>query len=357
MIYYEVNDKTFSNQLLALHESFTSNKKVTLYFNDHEYDKMNWGDEPVESFELLMDLHAHRIRDKYKYIILNWSGGTDSHTIYNVFKRNAIHINEIRVKYSPSASEYFPEAHVDWIKKNHWDPLTKISVLNDGDSAHRKLFLDNEDWIFKDVGRFPRFGFTGVDPSDSIEISQRMSDNEWAIIAGYEKPRVYFYNGRWYASMPDWSLKPIMGVKNVESFFLEPKIHLKQCHMLKNFLKTLPNWTNGNRLEYYVEAKAVGRHDELTYGVSRGQKDKNAKNRSDSLIDLNTRLDNVKMNDAFLADRLKDKDVFALMYLKGLYNVRYETAFWQYLNDNWFMQKNALLSMRAIWSKPYDIGL
>ena len=95
MIYYSVNNKQFSNEFLAQYESYKSGCSIKFYCNDDLYDNLNWLNEPEESMDVLMDIHALNLRQKYDYIILNWSGGTDSHTIYNVFKRNNIHIDEL----------------------------------------------------------------------------------------------------------------------------------------------------------------------------------------------------------------------------------------------------------------------
>ena len=128
-IYYSVNDKKFNNNYLAYYESYKTGKAITFHVHEELYDTLDWSKEPVESFELLMDIHAHRLRQKYNYLILNWSGGTDSHTIYNVFKRNNIHIDEIIIKAS-AHSAGFPEINHEWIQKNHWDPTTTITNGN-----------------------------------------------------------------------------------------------------------------------------------------------------------------------------------------------------------------------------------
>jgi len=357
-IFYKINDKTFNNQFLAHYEAFKHKGKIAFYCNDGEYDKACWDTEPEESFEFLMDLHAIRLRNKYEYLVLNWSGGTDSHTIYNVFKRNKIHINEIVVKYSLADSEFFPKANADWIKNNHWDKATKITLISDQDSSIRDIILTNEDWIFSDTGGFRRYGFSGIDATDIKIVQDIHGVKDWGIITGYEKPKVYTYNNRWYASMPDYSLRAALGhLDNIECFFLEPMIHIKQSHMLKNFLKSRPiPMGNRYKLDYYTEANAAGRHEELSLGVSLDQKTKNQRNQKDTIIDLNTKYEDFNTNDEFLKEKLVDKDPFALKYVKGFYNLKQEAEFWQYLNRNWLTHDNAILSMKPIWSKPYDLG-
>jgi len=299
-IYYEVNSKRFNNQFLAHHEAYKSNCKIVFYCYDSQYDLYNWITESEYSFEQLMDMHAFRLRNKYSYLILNWSGGTDSHTIYNVFKRNKIHIDEICVKYSDIETEFFPKANADWLLNNHWDPTTKLSVVKDQDPTRRIMALNNEEWIFNDIGDFRRYGFSGVDISDMTLLRDRLGNSSWAIIAGFEKPKVYEYNGNWYASMPDYSLRAALGYDNLECFFLEPSIHMKQCHMLKNFMKSHTPIGNKYEYEYYTEATATGRHSELSTGISLGQKQKNRNNQKNTLIDMSTKISDIITPDILL---------------------------------------------------------
>ena len=81
MIHYLVNNKQFFNPYLARYESFKSGSPISFYCNDAENDLLDWTQEPPETFEKLMDQHAHNLRNKYERLVLAWSGGTDSHTI------------------------------------------------------------------------------------------------------------------------------------------------------------------------------------------------------------------------------------------------------------------------------------
>jgi hypothetical protein len=362
-----VNDKKFNNNYLAYYESYKSGKPITFHVHEEQYDLLDWKTEPTESFELLMDIHAHRLRQKYNYLILNWSGGTDSQTIYNVFKRNNIHIDEICVKYSTAESCFFPESNALWLKENHWDATTKITIINDQDSSRREVVLNNEDWLFNNTGDFRRFGTCGIDMGDIRIANDLHSGMNWGIIIGLEKPEVVFINNKWYATMPDSSIRGLPGYDdNVETFFLEPKIHLKQCHMLKNFLKLQNIIHSSNPYgykdprnmadRYYVTSKAVGRHDELNPGISLGQKQKNGRNIRRTIINTDVNLKDFLTPDDFLRDKLKDGAQTALTYVKGFYNLRQEKHFWEYLNYNHFNIKDAVFSVKAINSKYYYLG-
>ena len=367
-VYYKVNDKKFNNNYLAYYESYKSGKSITFHVHEEQYDLFDWKVEPTESFELLMDIHAYRLRQKYNYLILNWSGGTDSHTIYNVFKRNNIHIDEICVKYSSAESCFFPELNALWLKENHWDETTKITIIHDQDNSRREVVLDNEDWIFNNTGDFRRFGTAGIDMGDIRIANDLYGGLNWGIIIGFEKPEVrLFSDNKWYVTIPDNTVRALPGYgDNVEAFFLEPKIHLKQSHMLKNFLKIQKEihflnpygYKNPKGVDekYYVTAKAVGRHDELNPGISLGQKQKNGKNIRRTIINTDVNLKDFLTPDDYLKDKLKDGNQTALTYVRGFYNMRQEKQFWDYMNHNHFNIRDAIFSVKPIDSKFYCLG-
>lgn len=364
-IYYVVNGKKFNNEFLAQYEAYTSKTDVQFYCNDDEYDKLNWLYEPSESMEQLMDRHAISLRLKYDKLILNWSGGTDSHTIYNVFKRNNIHIDEICVKYSDGERGFFPKKNADWLVENHWDKTTKITCVYEQESSRREVTIGDDEWVYDNAGNFKRFGASGVDAGDIHVIGDRYSSTKWCIITGFEKPFLYKMNDDYYSTIPDNSIRATIGHDNLECFFLEPSIHLKQCHMLKSYLKQNPHldprdpfgYRNSfGKDHYYVVSRAIGRHDELFYGVSALQKEDNKDRIHSTIITDSIKLVDFTTSDVFLNEKLKDGDKRALDYVKGFLNMRSDSGFWRYLNENCFKTPNAVLTSKPIFARSYNIG-
>ena len=370
-VYYKVGDKKFYNNFLAYYESFKTNKKISFHLHEELYDSLNWEVEPQESFEMLMDNHAFHLRQKYDYLILNWSGGTDSHTIYNVFKRNQIHLDEICVKYSHAETTYFPESNAAWLKNNHWDPTTKITIIHDQEESRREVVLTGEDWLMNPFGGFRRYGTAGLDMGDIRIAKDSFSHRKWAIITGFEKPEVIFSekDQKWYATMKDVFVNQLLGTENnIESFFLDPKIHLKQNHMLKNFLKLKKeisnkdpygyyrNHTFSEGITYYVTSKAIGRHEELNHGISFNQKIRNRVTAKTVIVDNNVSIQDFITPDQYLKDRLLAGTESAFLFVKGFYNLRSEKNFWNYLNENYFNSKDAIYAIKGINSKYYCLG-
>ena len=57
-----------------------------------------------------------------------------------------------------------------------------------------------------------------------------------------------------------------------------------------------------------------------------------------------------------LLAKLKLGDQTALNYVKGLYNIRAEEKFFNFLNDTALEAPNALLKLKHITSKHYNLG-
>jgi hypothetical protein len=370
-IAYRANGKYINNVYLALHECWKSGTELEFYCNDHEYDQYNWTLEPTPSLELLMDLYALQLRNQYQRLILLWSGGTDSHTIYNVFKRNGIHLDEIIIKAS-THSAGFPEINHEWIKNNHWDPTTIITRYDDHDKELRALDVPNEDWIWRDKGDLLKYGMTSSGDGVKFLCEKNHSGYTWTALGGYEKPRLIYRNGRWFSRQLDMVLRPTMGHNYITHFFLEPLIHIKQSHMVKHAVKKLLAHTqrplyNNDWAEtiwpktadgYRDWCLACGRHNEVTHGVSHTQK-----NYNDALdqTEIDRRGNWTQLgitHDQRLAHDLSNQDSVAVNYVKGLHNVYSENGFINYLRDNqWFRsQESCITSLRFTWSKEYDLG-
>ena len=375
MIYYLVNEKKIYNPYLAYYESFISRQPIKFYCYDEEYDKIDWTKEPEESFELLMDQHAHRLRNKYERLILSWSGGTDSHTIYNVFKRNQIHLDEIIYKIDQSHHNdgngkniYAADKYADWLIKNHWDHTTKITMFDEYDPMLKGLTVKGEYWIFEnnpDVCKYFGLGSGGL--ASTFLCEKNHAAYKWGLITGLEKPYILKVNGRWYTRQRDTILNSVMGQKNVECFFLDPKLNLKQSHMAKKVLKKSKKkfslneeWNHlpvASPIAYKLWSAQLGRHEELTPGISANGKLIVAGYKK-FILNFNNKLNeqNDKNFEIELLHRIKNCDKLALDYLKGFYNLANEKDFYQFLNKNYLENTGEVLNTKDIFSKEYCLG-
>ncbi len=370
-IYYQVNDKKFYNTYLAHYESFKTGGKVKFSVDQPAYDALNWLNEPEQSIEDLMVQHAHRLRSQYDVLILHWSGGTDSHTVYNVFRRNNIHIDEIRVIVGNELTPKFPQFFLNWIQANHNDPHTEITKIDVADVNSKQSVIDQSDWIFNNVCFMPVFAYSSFEPSDIERNNVKYSGKKWCMISGHEKPDLVFLKDSWYTRFEDRAMRQTMN-PHVENFFLDPMINLKQSHLLKQAIKklgvkvqngqravdiyniTAPDSTDAN---YQAHAVACGRDIELLPGHSNLQKKVTKSQLSDLHFDHAGNLQvSPALADVMLREKVLDQHPLAVKYLQGIQSLHHEHRFMEYLVENRLSSYQNPLVVKSTFSKPYLIG-
>ena len=89
--YYDKDLNVYPTQI----EAIISKRDCNFYFNDKEFSKLDWFNEPFEDLDTLYTLRAKQLRDEYEYLVLCFSGGTDSTHVLETFYYNNIHIDEI----------------------------------------------------------------------------------------------------------------------------------------------------------------------------------------------------------------------------------------------------------------------
>jgi hypothetical protein len=377
MYYYIVNGKRIYNTHLAHHESWLSHSPIQFVCNDEEYDKLDWTQEPAESMETLMDQEAVALRQRYERLVFFWSGGTDSHTMYNVFQRNNIHIDQI-VTIGNEKLPYMPTTHWDWLQKNHWDSSTIITPYDKLNQSVRSRYLDGDEWMFNNVGDLKLFSNGPPDAHQSVDLCEHHhSGKNWIMVSGHEKPWIVYKDGRWYARQKDVAMRQTFGpVDRLFRFFCQPRLALKQAHMLKNVVKkTGVQLTNGLDAEtvftgnsygtpnlgasgYRAFARACGRHDELSLGVSAMQKKTHADFVS---IDIGTEGNlsdlNISKSETVLQELYSDRNATAINYINGLYNMfGSNREFFKHMFETGAMPAGQILKTKAIASKAYCIG-
>jgi hypothetical protein len=106
---------------------------------------------------------------------------------------------------------------------------------------------------------------------------------------------------------------------------------------------------------YVAWARAVGRHPELTFGSSWVQK-KLLTPMWNAKIVPGADIDEYDPNgEPMLVAQLKSGNEVARNYVKGLYSIRSDTKFFKFLNDTALIESNALLKLKDIYSKFYNL--
>jgi hypothetical protein len=89
------DNRFFQNKSEALLYATEYNTDISYYYNDHVFDQVNWGICPEQSLGALYEQRAREIRDNYDYVVLLFSGGSDSTNVLRTFLDNQIPVDEI----------------------------------------------------------------------------------------------------------------------------------------------------------------------------------------------------------------------------------------------------------------------
>lgn len=131
--YYKVGDELFANKYHALVKATESNTEVSYHWFDDKFDNF---DRSLLGTRSLNDLYLQRalqLREKYEYLILNYSGGADSWNILKIFLDNNIKLDHIMVSWPISAVDagYYTPNNKDVSANNfmsEWDFTMKPDI-------------------------------------------------------------------------------------------------------------------------------------------------------------------------------------------------------------------------------------
>lgn len=239
-MFYYVNDRQFTNKFIAAHYAATS--KGNLKFNLYEsaFDAVDWSREPDLSWDSLLDIRANQIAAKNKPIVLFFSGGTDSYTIYKVFERNNIHIDVAYIR-TWDTEKYEQRSPLQLMNQGWYDKNTKMVFCDGNDLIKNRSYL-TPNWIWEESTR-PQYGITGAgDSYSNKEISQLLGTDDFISVLGFEKPRLHFDSSGVYSYQDDENYIRCIGDPRFDCFYISPdlpELHVKQSYMLLKYIKSL----------------------------------------------------------------------------------------------------------------------
>jgi hypothetical protein len=257
--HWESEGKIFRSKLLAnIHATQKNGYDVTFHFNDDILSQLNWMHEPPHTIDYYYKLRAESIRDQYDYIVLMYSGGSDSTTILKTFMRNNIKIDEVATYgiWNHSIDKYYTLDNLEItfaateLLKECANSGIKVAHLNLLDGIEQ---LSTDDWIWhsdplfsaSQAVRYPVvYGRTEL--SDMI-----ISGKKVAVILGHDKPRILYKNGGLHYGLCDMGgigtgifpqfFDPNYNGPTVELFHTNvavPEIMIKQSHMVANWYRS-----------------------------------------------------------------------------------------------------------------------
>jgi len=250
--------------------------KLKYYYNNDVFEKCDWMAEPDFDIGLLYKIRAQQIRDKYKYVVLAFSGGSDSTQVLWSFLKNNIFIDEIQVANLHKMTKNLDRA--DMLRDNEFQilleyelaalpmlkkvlelsPKTKITIVDASDLLHDQLSTGKYT-IIGNNGRikhqYPRIS-SSMGPNNqwwqlfyTTNYERSKDKNSMCIVRGMEKPALHIKNNSLFFHFTDQTmvttaslnLREFAATYTTEDFFWSrdmPLIPIKQSHIIKKRLET-----------------------------------------------------------------------------------------------------------------------
>jgi len=275
--FYKVNSKTYQRKNHAIYEASISNSKIVWDFYDDVFE--NFSQTKLHtlgqwSLDHWYKLRAEQLRDNYDYLILNYSGGPDSHNILMTFLNNDIKLDEIYVKYSHSvdAKIYIPNninrgaenIHSEWdyvikpvldkLKLSH--PQIKIVI---DDVFNNPLKISDDTLIDAPSNFLGTFELMRQCSYSKSVSAQQDKGKRVADIYGIDKPLILYKEKSLFIFFADATVG-VAGHRhpNVELFYWTPdmpNIVFEQAYRHYLYFKKNPNMIS------LIDVKTIKRND------------------------------------------------------------------------------------------------
>lgn len=263
--YYTVGSETFYSKTLALLRATQVNQHPSWNFGDEVFTRQPWQQGTVDNIRDVYKARAQQLRDNYDYLIISYSGGSDSWTVLNSFLQQGIAPDELLIRWPTKSLQGKYTVSTDDVESNilsEWDlvikpdleylavhyPNIKITVYDWSDDLDIELVED--DWMgindHLNPGVFRKYsGRVGT------ETEQRMLDagKKVATIWGIDKPQITYRDGNIYFYFLDKlaNNKFVSGVQNrvAEMFFWTidmPEIAHHQARLLYEYFVAHPEY-------------------------------------------------------------------------------------------------------------------
>jgi hypothetical protein len=269
--YYVVGNVIHRSKTQALIDGTLRNIHPEWRFNNDVFDRYDWSIEPSESLSELYLERCRQLREKYDYLILSYSAGSDSQLILETCLKNNIRIDEIITVHPLGLSNVVPAEYnnfssplnimaewdlnvrpkLEWIAQHH--PEIKIT-LHDWSQNINKIKLQDDYVLDRNHNISPfyehRCDWTTI-PSvqDCLAKYDRVG-----VVVGIDKPRVCYHEGAYrlyFLDLLTAGMGPqVVGSKKdhplkTEFFFWNPeccKILAKQAHCLVRYFESTPSF-------------------------------------------------------------------------------------------------------------------
>lgn len=264
--YYVVDGQPISNKLSAI---LTASKKKTnlqwVFFDEIFSTATKTFNNHSISLKELYRARAQQLRDSYDYLILNYSGGSDSHNILMTFLEFNIKLDHLYIQWPEQLMDkgiYVPNNidrtnanfHSEWdlvIKKDlEWlskkNPDIKIEIGDWTKTVTEKFYKD--DIFNNDVSNLPSIARAQKQNTFSeVEGKLALQGKKVASIFGVDKPMIVKKEDKWFYYFTDTACMAQPNPDNpygTEYFYWSPNfpdIAIAQAYAMKKYFEVNPN--------------------------------------------------------------------------------------------------------------------
>jgi hypothetical protein len=268
-----VSDRETLLDLMIMNNDYDPDPAL-FHYNDEVFESIDWTKEPSMPLKQMYIERAKQLRDQYDYLILGFSGGTDSNEILEIFLNNNIFIDEIQtVHYEKLLGKLednyiknhetlgvlyeYKAAVIPKLKKvRELSPNTKINSIDLSDYAHDQIVGKKFDYM--GMKHNPTNGMSLIKPLRIYNYYMHTYNNQnqpkkakTAFIRGFEKPWLFLKDEELIFRFSDIPLHgagrirsgDVDDIYTLEDFFWTPNyplIPVKQSHVIKNVFMGVP---------------------------------------------------------------------------------------------------------------------
>ena len=254
-LYYTYNNKKYKSKWLALQSAsddgfkgFDGYSKIGVALGNHlkPFSDANWDEEPKDDWIEMCRDRLQKIRDSTPYMIIAFSGGSDSLFILELALKFNIKVDEILIyrdtmldnslfKNGVHVCNYEIDRYaIPFAKKLN----IKVTISNSGINNINDYAAVTTPFHYLEEGFRLNMSIT---KTLSPYMNRNLKNDKSLIIRGISEPQLYFdpSSNLWYNLTYDTDNFQALMLPGSVSFFADPddpKIYVKQCYLLRNFL-------------------------------------------------------------------------------------------------------------------------
>lgn len=256
------NVKPFVKKLEAVEYATKTNQDLGFYFFNSVWENFDRSLLGKTSLPQLYAERARQLRDKYDYLVLHYSGGSDSHNVLYTFLKNEITLDEITVRWpkpwldgkfytpnnkdtsaknAPSEYDYAIAPTLKYLQQYH--PNIKINVVDFTENIHQLISTTHIENRILDINSSRRaLGSIAMRLDEHLKLSSH-DHKKVGHIFGIEKPMLFLKDNSLYFYFSDVAFDSILMNEdvNVEPFYWTgdyPLLAMEQFFQVGLFFKT-----------------------------------------------------------------------------------------------------------------------